>query len=79
LAGKPPLDRRALRDLMLRFARLLGDVCELVEAELNSVCALLTGCLVLDVCLRFARPALADRGPAWWRTDAAAAGAVCGQ
>ena len=57
--GNPPLDRLALRDLILRFARLLTDVPELVEADLNPVRVLPTGCLVLDARLRLAPPPLA--------------------
>ena len=64
-ATSPPLDRLALRDLILRFARLLTDVPELVEADLNAVRVLPTGCLVLDARLRLAPPALAGRTRTW--------------
>ena len=36
-AAPPPLDRPALRDLVLRFARLLEHVPEIAEADLNAV------------------------------------------
>ena len=64
-ATNPPLDRLALRDLILRFARLLTDVPELVEADLNPVRVLPTGCLVLDARLRLAQPALPTRRRTW--------------
>ena len=35
--GAAPLDRRALRDVVLRFARLLEHVPEIAEADLNPV------------------------------------------
>ena len=54
--GAPPLDRLALHDLILRFARLLTDTPELVEADLNSVRVLPAGCLVLDARLRLTHP-----------------------
>ena len=63
--GNPPLDRLALRDLVLRFTRLLADVPELVEADLNSVRVLPAGCFVLDARLRLAPPALAGRTRTW--------------
>jgi len=63
--GNPPLDRLALRDVIVRFARLLADVPELVEADLNAVRVLPAGCLVLDARLRLAPPALAGRTRTW--------------
>jgi acyl-CoA synthetase (NDP forming)/RimJ/RimL family protein N-acetyltransferase len=47
-----PLDREALRALILRFALLLREVPELVEADLNPVRCTTTGCVVLDMRLR---------------------------
>jgi hypothetical protein len=63
--GNPPLDRLALSSLVLRFARLLADVPELVEADLNSVRVLPAGCFVLDARLRLAPPAIAGRTRTW--------------
>ena len=50
--GATVLDREALRGLVLRFARLVGEVPELVEGDLNSVRCTTTGCVVLDMRLR---------------------------
>ena len=63
--GTPPLDRLALHDLILRFARLLTDVPELVEADLNAVRVLPAGCLVLDARLRLTPPPLPARTRTW--------------
>ena len=52
--GSAVLDRQALRDLILRFALLLREVPEIVEADLNSVRCLTDGCVVLDMRLRIA-------------------------
>ncbi len=52
------LNREALRDLILRFAILLEEVPELVEADLNSVRCTTTGCVVLDMRMRIEQRAL---------------------
>jgi len=53
--GSPPLDRDALRVLVLRTALLLQAVPEIVEADLNPVHAMADGALVLDMRLRVER------------------------
>ena len=53
--GRPPLDRTALRELVLRLALLLQAVPEIVEADLNPVRAMVDGALVLDLRLRVER------------------------
>ena len=53
--GAPALDRQALRELILRFALLLGQAPELVEADLNPVRCTTHGCVVLDTRLRIER------------------------
>jgi acyl-CoA synthetase (NDP forming)/RimJ/RimL family protein N-acetyltransferase len=63
--GRPPLDRPALRDLVLRFARLLETVPELVEADLNPVRVQPEGAAVLDARLRLARRPAAARVKTW--------------
>jgi acyl-CoA synthetase (NDP forming) len=63
--GGPPLDRAALRELVLRFARLLETVPELVEADLNPVRVLPAGCAVLDVRLRLEPRTAAARVKTW--------------
>jgi acetate---CoA ligase (ADP-forming) len=63
--GAPPLDREALRELILRFALLLGEVPELVEADLNPVRCTANGCVVLDTRLRIERPRPTERVKTW--------------
>jgi len=60
-SGGPRLDRLALRDLLLRFARLLTDTPELAEGDLDPVRVLPAGCFVMDAHLRVATPAPHDR------------------
>lgn len=50
--GGPALDRIALRELLLRFALLLQECPELVEADLNPVRCMPRGCVVLDLRMR---------------------------
>jgi acyl-CoA synthetase (NDP forming) len=50
--GGRPLDRAALRELILRFALLVETVPELVEADLNTIRCTTHGCSVLDVRMR---------------------------
>jgi acetate---CoA ligase (ADP-forming) len=52
LWGSSALDGRALRELILRFARLLGEVPEVVEADLNPIRCTTDGTFVLDAQLR---------------------------
>ncbi len=60
--GRPPADLEALRELLLRIARLAEDVPEIVDLDLNPVIALPPGqgCRVVDARVRVARrrPAL---------------------
>ena len=63
--GAPPLDRAALRELILRFALLLGEVPELVEADLNPVRCTTHGCVVLDTRLRIERRRSPRRVRTW--------------
>ena len=56
-AGRVPRQRscsidEALRELILRFALLLREVPEVVEADLNPVRCMTSGCVVLDMRLR---------------------------
>ena len=50
--GSAVLDREALRELVLRFALLLREAPEVVEADLNPVRCMTNGCVVLDLRLR---------------------------
>jgi len=63
--GAAALDRAALRALILRFALLLGEVPEVVEADLNPVRCTANGCVVLDMRLRIERRHTAQRIQTW--------------
>ena len=63
--GGAPLDREALRELILRFALLLGEVPEVVEADLNPVRCTTNGCFVLDMRLRIERRRPVQRIKTW--------------
>jgi acyl-CoA synthetase (NDP forming)/ribosomal protein S18 acetylase RimI-like enzyme len=65
LRGSAPLDREALRELILRFTLLLAEVPELVEADLNPVRCMTSGCLVLDMRLRIEHRRPTERVKTW--------------
>ena len=58
--GSAALDRQALRELILRFALLLGEVPEVVEADLNPIRCTTDTSLVLDTQMRI-EPAAAEQ------------------
>jgi acyl-CoA synthetase (NDP forming)/GNAT superfamily N-acetyltransferase len=63
--GAAALDRAALRELILRFALLLGEVREVVEADLNPVRCTTNGCVVLDMRVRIERRRPVERHKTW--------------
>jgi acyl-CoA synthetase (NDP forming) len=63
--GSALLDRQALRELILRFALLLREAREIVEADLNSVRCMTSGCIVLDMQLRIEHRHPLDRVKTW--------------
>ncbi len=63
--GTTALDRRALRELILRFARLLEHAPEIVETDLNPVRCTINGCIVLDARLRILRRRPVQRVKTW--------------
>jgi acyl-CoA synthetase (NDP forming)/RimJ/RimL family protein N-acetyltransferase len=63
--GSALLDRAALRDLILRFALLLKEAPEVVEADLNPVRCMTSGCVVLDMRWRLERRSPVDRIKTW--------------
>ena len=65
LAGGAPLDREALRELILRFALLLREVPEIAEADLNPVRCTTTGSIVLDARVRIAQRLPVERVKTW--------------
>ena len=56
---------KALRELMLRFARLLREVPEVAEADLNPVRCMPKGYVVLDMRVRVERRRQAERVKTW--------------
>jgi hypothetical protein len=63
--GSALLDREALRELMLRFALLLRELPEIVEADLNPVRCMPHGCVVLDMRLRIEHRHPVERVKTW--------------
>jgi acetate---CoA ligase (ADP-forming) len=63
--GSAVLDRQALRELILRFAHLLRNIPEVVEADLNPVRCTTNGCLVLDMRLRIEHRRPVERVKTW--------------
>jgi acyl-CoA synthetase (NDP forming)/RimJ/RimL family protein N-acetyltransferase len=63
--GSPQVDREALRELILRFARLLGEVPEVAEADLNPVRCMPEGYVILDMRVRVERLRPAERVKTW--------------
>jgi acyl-CoA synthetase (NDP forming) len=63
--GSAALDRQALRELILRFALLLGEVPEIVEADLNPVRCMTSGCIVLNMRLRIEHRRPVERAMTW--------------
>jgi acyl-CoA synthetase (NDP forming)/GNAT superfamily N-acetyltransferase len=63
--GSALLDRQALRELILRFALLLREAREVVEADLNSVRCMADGCVVLDMQLRIEHRRPVERVKTW--------------
>jgi len=63
--GSEPLDRAALREVILRFALLIRQVPEVVEADLNPIRCMTTGCVVLDTRLRIEHRGPIERVKTW--------------
>jgi acetate---CoA ligase (ADP-forming) len=63
--GGAALAREALRELILRFALLLREVPEVVEADLNSVRCTTEGSVVLDMRVRIERRRPTKRVKTW--------------
>jgi hypothetical protein len=63
--AQPPLDRDALRELVLRFALLSREAPEIVEADLNPVRCMTNGCCVLNMRLRIQRVRSSERVKTW--------------
>jgi acyl-CoA synthetase (NDP forming) len=63
--GRPPASAEAVIDLVLRVARLVEDIPNVAELDLNPVIASADGCVAVDARIRVAPPARA-RGPKTW-------------
>jgi acyl-CoA synthetase (NDP forming) len=65
LRGAAPLDRPALREVVLRFALLLEHVPEVAEVDLNPVRVMASGATVLDARVRVAPRPEPRRAKTW--------------
>jgi acyl-CoA synthetase (NDP forming) len=63
--GSALLDRQALRELILRFSLLLREAPEVVDADLNPVRCMTSGCVVLDMRLRIEHRRPVERIKTW--------------
>ncbi|MEA2380844.1 MAG: hypothetical protein QOH72_815 [Solirubrobacteraceae bacterium] len=63
--GAAPLDRPALREVVLRFALLLEHVPEIAEVDLNPVRVMASGATVLDLRVRVAPRPEPRRAKTW--------------
>jgi acyl-CoA synthetase (NDP forming) len=63
--GAPPADLAAVTDALVRIGRLVADLPEVVELDLNPVIALPEGCVAVDARVRVAAPAV-RRSPKSW-------------
>jgi acetate---CoA ligase (ADP-forming) len=63
--GGPSADTQAVIDLVLRISRLVEDLPQVAELDLNPVIASPDGCVAVDARIRVAPPALAG-GPKTW-------------
>jgi acyl-CoA synthetase (NDP forming)/GNAT superfamily N-acetyltransferase len=63
--GAAPLDRPALREVVLRFGLLLEHVPEIAEVDLNPVRVMATGATVLDARVRIAPRPEPRRAKTW--------------
>ena len=63
--GEAQLDRGALRELLLRFALMLQEVPEVIEADLNPVRCTTHSSLVLELRVRAERRSPVERVKTW--------------
>jgi acyl-CoA synthetase (NDP forming) len=63
--GAPAAETHAVTDLLLRIARLVDDLPEVAELDLNPVIAGADGCVVVDARVRVAPPRQAARAKTW--------------
>jgi acetate---CoA ligase (ADP-forming) len=63
--GAPAADVRSVSDLLLRVSRLVDDVPELAELDLNPVIAGADGCMAVDARVRVTPQRAAWRTKTW--------------
>ncbi len=63
--GKPAADAAALVDLVLRLARLVDDIPEVAELDLNPVLGLPDGCVAVDARVRIRPVERQPRAKTW--------------
>jgi acetyl coenzyme A synthetase (ADP forming)-like protein len=63
--GAPPADAGEVSDVVLRVARLVDDLPEVAELDLNPVIAGPDGCVAVDARIRVAAPSRAARAKTW--------------
>lgn len=63
--GAPPADEGALVDLMQRLSRLVEDIPEVAELDLNPVLALADRCVAVDARVRAAHQTPQRRAKSW--------------
>jgi acetate---CoA ligase (ADP-forming) len=63
--GAPPLDRAALAGLLHRLGRLVDDLPEVAELDLNPVIAGPDGCVAVDARVRVRAPGAVDVAKTW--------------
>jgi acetate---CoA ligase (ADP-forming) len=63
--GAPPADAGQVSDVVLRVARLVDDLPEVAELDLNPVIAGPDGCVAVDARIRVAAPSRAGRAKTW--------------
>jgi acyl-CoA synthetase (NDP forming) len=63
--GAAPADSAAVTELLLRIGRLVDDIPELVELDLNPVIAGPAGCVAVDARIRVAPLSAVRRAKTW--------------
>jgi acyl-CoA synthetase (NDP forming) len=63
--GSPPADTAAVSDLLLRVGRLVDDVAEIAELDLNPVIARPDGCVAVDARVRIEPANKPARAKTW--------------
>jgi acyl-CoA synthetase (NDP forming) len=65
LRGRPAVDSAALTELLHRLARLVEDLPEIAELDLNPILASGDRCVAVDARIRVAPPLRPERAKSW--------------